>query len=145
MPGRIGACVAGLGLVALSACTSPVYTAPRDAYNLAIARAQLAQTDELPDNQIDRVDGTYKGVVTLVEAHNPNCPPTKWGIIDVGDRTLVLDYTPSLIMTAAIQPDGTLHAQAGTTVLNGWLREGRLNFTVSSPVCVSRYRFRYVI
>jgi hypothetical protein len=145
MPGKIGRWAAALGLAALSACTSPAYTVPRDAYNLSIARLQLAQSEELPDDQIDRVNGTYKGIITLVEAHNPNCPPTMWGIIDVGDSTLVLDYTPAIIMTAAVQPDGTVHAQSGKTVLDGVLRHGRLNFTVRSPVCVSRYRFRYVI
>ena len=149
MPGRFGALAASLvssvGLVALTACSTPVYVNTRDSYNLTIARLQLAQVDELPDPQIDRVDGTYKGIVTLVEAHNPNCPMTTWGIIDVGDRTLVLPYTPALVMTASVEPDGHVHAQYGSTVLDGALHDGRLNFIVKSPVCVSRYDFRYVI
>ena len=144
MPGKIVSCAAAVGMVALGACTSPMYATPRDTYNLTIARLQLAQASELPKNQLNRVDGTYKGIITLVEAHNPNCPPTQWGIIDVGDSTLMLPYTPAIIMSVAVQPDGRLHGQAGTTVLDGVLRDGWLNFTVSSPACISRYNFRYV-
>ena len=144
MPGKVVAFAAAVGMLALGACSSPIYKSTLNTYNLTIARLQLAQSSELPSNQLDRVNGTYKGVITLVEAHNPNCPPTQWGIIDVGDDTLMLPYTPAVIMSVAVQPDGRLHGQAGTTVLDGVLRDGWLNFTVSSPACTSRYNFRYV-
>ena len=144
MRGRIGQWAAA-ALLGLTGCQSSAYLSARDSYNLADARVLLAQPDELPDHQINRVDGTYKGIVTLLESHNLNCPPTGWGTIDIGDHTLILEYTPALIMTATIQPDGSVFARSGTTVLRGVLHDGRLRLLVSSPVCVSRYDFRYVI
>ena len=141
---RIGLWTAAAALLALSGC-GPTYVAARNGYNRTIARLQLAQSTELPGDQIDRVDGTYKGIVTLVEARNPNCPPSTEGNLEIGDHTLVLDYTPSIILTATILPDGSLHARTARAELNGSVRDGFIHFTVSTPVCTSRYDFRYVI
>lgn len=124
----------------LSACSGPL-----DAYNRGIARLQYGQADELPSDQINRIDGTYKGLTSLLASGSPNCPVPSTGTIDVGDKTVIFAYTPAVIFTAPVQPDGQIHGVVGRVRMDGVVANGLLQFVVSSPVCTSRYDFRYVI
>jgi hypothetical protein len=46
---------------------------------------------------------------------------------------------------APVQPDGSVYAVSGPSVLSGRLAGGRLAFTVRTPVCESHYNMRYVL
>jgi hypothetical protein len=104
-----------------------------------------ASSPEIPSRQIDKIDGTYKGAVQLVTARAPACPPSREGSVEIGDQTLYFGYLPNIIFIAPVQPDGTVHAVAGPSILDGRLTKGRLIFTVTTPVCQSRYDLRWVL
>ena len=114
-------------------------------YNRSIQSAQLAQAPELPRNQVDKVDGIYKGLVYPIMATGPGCPPAQGGTIEIGDRSLFFAYTPGTVFITFVQPDGTLEGKAGDVTLHGQLADGRLRFTVKAPQCETRYSFRYII
>lgn len=115
------------------------------AYNRGIASVQFGQAPEQSDDQVDQIDGTYKGLATVEEASGPACPPAQVGTIEIGDHSLFFGYTPSIVFISVVQPDGTLAGQAGDATLAGRLDGGVLRFTVTSPSCRVSYRFRYVI
>lgn len=123
-------------LTALGAC---------DGYNDVVASLQLAQSPEQADDQADQVDGTYKGIVTVEQSQGAGCPSGQVGTVEVGDHTLFFAYSPSVFFISFVQPDGTVAGEAGDTKLSGKLEDGRLNFTVTSPVCTVSYDFRYVV
>lgn len=106
------------------------------------------QATELPDDQIDRVSGTYKGLQTLVAAQGEQparCPHPRVGTLEVGDMTLELAYTPNLIFTAPVMPDGSVRSVVGAAVLQGHISNGYAEFTITTPVCSTRFDYRYVI
>jgi hypothetical protein len=100
---------------------------------------------EIPRRQIDRIDGTYKGDATLVMARSPTCPRGKEGSVEIGDQTLYFGYQPDVLFIAPVQTNGTVHAVAGPSVLDGRLVNGRLVFSVTTPVCRTRYDLRWVL
>jgi hypothetical protein len=103
------------------------------------------QSPELPPLESDKVDGSYKGGVTLVATQSPACPASSFGQIEIGDQTLYFAYQPNTMFVAPIRPDGSVYAVSGPSVLDGKLTGGRLAFTVRTPVCESRYNMRYVL
>lgn len=104
-----------------------------------------ARAPELPSGESDKVDGNYKGAVFLAAAQSPACPGSDFGKIEIGDRKLYFAYRPEILFVAPILSDGTLYAVSGPSVLSGTLIDGRLAFTVRTPVCESRYNMRYVL
>jgi hypothetical protein len=61
------------------------------------------------------INGYYQGRVREVDAKAPNCSAATRGVIEIGDKTLLYAYSPQLIYVASVQPDGTVHAEAGGT------------------------------
>ncbi len=114
-------------------------------YNRGIAHLQLMQSTELPDDQMDRISGTYKGLATRVSPDDPRCPTARTGTLELGDNRLELAYTPGLIFTAPVQPDGSVVSVVGPSKLQGRIANGYASFTVTTPNCTTRFDYRYVI
>lgn len=112
--------------------------------NFIVGRADYAVSD-FPANEWDTADGNYKGRAKLAASQSAACPGSSWGKIEVGDDRLDFAYQPGTIFVVPIPPDGKLHAVSGPSVLDGWLVGGRLQFTVKTPVCESRYDMRHVL
>lgn len=89
-------------------------------------------------------DGSYQGRSVLVRANSPACPPSRRGVIEIGDSTLFFSYLPDTIFTTAVRDDGTMHGTAGATHLDGRIANNYLTMTISSPVCQTQYSGRYV-
>ena len=98
-----------------------------------------------PANTGELYDGSYQGHAALLAANGPFCPrePHK-GVIEIGDAVLVYPYTPNLILTAPVQPDGSVHAREGAAVLDGRIVGNWLNFTIRTPNCLSWYNLHFV-
>ena len=88
------------------------------------------------------VNGIYQGRSEQVKADIPGCPLAQYGTIEIGERTLLFPYTYQLIYEVPVQSDGTLHTGAGSTVLDGRLIDGHLEFDITTPECQSRFNFR---
>lgn len=98
-----------------------------------------------PATVTELYDGSYQGHPSLLAANGPGCPlePRK-GVIEIGDAVLIYPYTPDLILTAPVRPDGSVHAVQGAAVLDGRIANNRLDFTIRTPNCLSRYSTRFV-
>ena len=134
---------AALACLVVGGCAGPL-----ESYNRGIAKLQLMQATELPDDQIDRVSGTYKGLQTLVAVQGDQparCPHPRVGTLEIGDMTLEIAYTPNLIFTAPVMPDGSVRSVVGQSVLQGHVGNGYAVFTITTPVCSTRFDYRYVI
>ena len=114
-------------------------------YNRSIAWLQYHQAPEQSDDQVDQVDGTYKGLVRAEQADGAGCPGSSEGTIEIGDHSLFFAYSPSVFFISFVQPDGAIAGKAGDATLDGRLEDGFLHFTVTSPQCRTSYMFRYVI
>ena len=88
-------------------------------------------------------DGRYRGTARLTRASSNGCPRSGARVIEVDNGTVTLSYrvTPRRLvqLTATAQADGTLHAEDGTGQLDGFVRDGRLEVVVSSPMCENRW------
>ncbi len=122
----------GLGLAGCSHSAAPRVAAsgsqPRSA-------AAPAPTPEM-------VDGIYKGRAYLEVRLSPACPGSSIGQVEIGDQKLYFAYKPDTMFVAPVQPDGTLHATSGPSLLDGTLKHGRLVFFVRTYVCSSVYVLR---
>ncbi len=129
----------------LAVCLAGSSLAGCAAWNHAtIARANLGGS-ELPARMQDTADGNYKGTVILVASQSPACPGSSFGKIEIGDQRLHLAYRPDTIFVAPIQSDGRLHAISNGAVLDGYILDGRLRFTVKTPICELHYDMRHVL
>jgi hypothetical protein len=108
-----------------------------------------------------KVDGIYQGRTTLVEgvpfvimptdAQPPElyaaskspvgCPTDRKGLIEIGDKVLLISYIPNVVLVSPVNPDGVLHASAGDYVMDGTLVDGQLDFTVTGHGCKSVYSY----
>lgn len=86
-------------------------------------------------------DGIYQGNQVLAVATADVCPAGSNGLLEVGDGNLILDYTPTIILTFTVQPDGTLHAEEGPVSADGTIAGGQLSLIVHTPDCESHYDF----
>ena len=106
------------------------------------ACAKPPPAPEPPPPRVD-VDGRYRGTARLVRAGGPGCPRSGARVLQIEDSTVTLSYRLSarrlVKLTAVATPDGTLHADDGTGQLDGTIRDGRLEVTVSSPLCENRW------
>lgn len=90
-------------------------------------------------------DGSYQGQAALVRATGPGCPVwPAYGVVEIGDATLVYPYRPDLILAAAVAPDGSLHARTGPALLDGRIVNNHLYFVVRTPNCESRYSMHFI-
>ena len=89
-------------------------------------------------------DGNYQGRSELVQAGVPFCPPSRYGVYEVGDSTLFLAYAPDTLFTTPVQPDGIIDGMAGVSHLTGRIAGGVLMATVKTPTCETRYHASYV-
>jgi len=105
----------------------------------------LVTTPDAPDATIDLVDGTYKGEAELVSAQGPDCPAGRPGTIGIGDRRLIYPYQSNVVFVAPIRADGGFSATADAATLEGRIEHGKLQFTVRSPSCESRYTLHWTM
>lgn len=130
---RCALALAPLALVA--ACASPPAAPIRTGAN-GVSR---------PATPPELFDGSYQGRGYLVRASAPGCPDRpRYGVVEIGDAVLVYPYTPMLVLSAQIARNGTMHGQAGPATLDGRIVGDRLDFTVRTPQCESRYRMHYI-
>lgn len=98
-----------------------------------------------PATLTELYDGSYQGHTYLLAANGPGCPLEPHnGVIEIGDAVLIYPYTPTLILTAPVLPDGSVHSVAGPAVLDGRIANNRLNFTIHTPNCLSSYSTHFV-
>ncbi len=114
-------------------------------WNHLVLTGVTAASPALVPEQWDKIDGNYKGAVVQVAARSPGCPGNSFGKLEIGDLGLFFAYAPDTFFIAPIRSDGTLYAVSGPALLEGTLVEGRLRFTVRTPLCVSRYNMRRVL
>lgn len=98
-----------------------------------------------PTPQPQHIDGSYKGVVTLATKLSSACPGSSIGQIEIGDQKLYFAYLPDTLFVAPVQPDGSVHATSGPSLLDGSLTGGRLIFSVRTYVCSSVYDMHRVL
>lgn len=84
-------------------------------------------------------DGGYQGREKLVRATIPNCPPTRYGVLEIGDATLYFSYAPDLIFEVPVAADGTLSSVAGPTSLRGRIVGRHLEMTVITTACQTHF------
>ena len=106
---------------------------------------QASRDPQLPKDQLDQIDGIYKGSATTIVAQSAMCPKERFGTVEIGDRTLNFALTPTTIFITPVQPDGTVRTVTHDTSLNGKLDNGRLVFTVSNALCETRYDLHWVL
>jgi hypothetical protein len=112
----------------------------------AVTQVPAAQ---VPPTQVPAIflqpwDGSYEGRETLVHGAAPVCPTSGPGVIEIGDGTLVYPYSPFVIFTAVVQPNGSLHAIDGSSTLAGTIAHQQLLMTITSPGCQSQFSAHYV-
>ncbi len=104
-----------------------------------------AGTQQPPAPQPQHIDGSYKGRATLATKLSSACPGSSIGQIEIGDQKLYFAYLPDTLFVAPVEPDGSLHATSGPSMLDGSLIEGRLVFSVRTYVCSSVYDMHRVL
>ncbi|MBV9656256.1 MAG: hypothetical protein JOZ42_17015 [Acetobacteraceae bacterium] len=114
-------------------------------FNDSVQGALDTRDPQLPKDQLDQIDGIYKGSATTVEAHSAICPTERFGTVEIGDRTLNFALTPTTIFITPIQADGSVHTTTQDSSLDGKLTDGRLVFTVRNALCETRYDLRWVL
>ena len=133
MPSRIPACLALL-LLALAGCS--------ESDNLATTFAPAPPVPFRGDPHW--FDGSYRGREKLVHATIPNCPPTQYGVLEIGDATLQFAYAPDLNFTVPVAADGTLTSVGGLATLHGRIVGRHLELTVITASCQTRLRMDMV-
>lgn len=107
------------------------------------------------------VDGIYQGNTWLVagepfvtvptDAQPPQlyaaskipmgCPTDRKGLLEIGDKVLLVTYLPNVVLVSPVMPNGVLHASAGDYVMDGTLADGQLDFTVTGHGCKSVFAY----
>jgi hypothetical protein len=133
--------------------TPPQMTVPAQPMPMPPPAAPMAVTG--------MVDGIYQGRTTLVEgepfivmptdAQPPQlyaaskipvgCPTDRKGLIEIGDKVLLVSYIPNVVLVSPVSPDGVVHASAGDYVMDGTLVDGQLEFTVTGHGCKSVFSY----
>ncbi len=89
------------------------------------------------------MDGRYRGTSRLIRAERPGCPRSGARVREVTGNAITLPYTvqPRRIgqLTAEIPPDGVFQASDGIGSLNGTLRDGQMEVTISSAMCENHW------
>ncbi len=116
-----------------------------DGWNRVAETTQFSRGPNQPAGLLDTVDGNYKGFATPAVNQAPPCPGDVFGRLEIGDQKLYFAYKPDTLFVAPIRPDGGLYAVSGPSVLEGTLSNGRLAFTVRTPVCASRYDMNWTL
>lgn len=89
-------------------------------------------------------DGSYKGRAVLVRG-GAECPSARRGVVMIGDNRLTYAYTPNQVFVLPVAADGTLHGQAGDTVLDGKIHKARMELTITSPACATDFRGSFTL
>lgn len=100
---------------------------------------------ELPPGPPPGVDGRYSGTARLVRGDRA-CPRSGHRYYQVVNGVVSLSYSAGgrarVQLSADIQPDGHFQATDGVGVLDGQLRDGMLEITVSSQQCEHHWTLR---
>ena len=114
---------------------APDLSAPEPAGSKQVVQSTL------PPGVTGIVDGVYQGRERQIEARSPTCPPPQLGTIEIGDGTMLFPYAANLIYVVSVPPTGVLHAVINSTALDGQLKDGDLDFTITTPDCKSSFSF----
>ena len=107
--------------------------------------ALVSPGDPVPPASVSgRFDGSYQGVSRLVRAAVPGCPAGRQGVLQIGDGVLTLAYTPVVVFSTHVLPDGRLEGNAGPVSLQGRIVGNHLGMTIDSPACRTDYNADYV-
>ena len=134
--------IACLPLMLIAACTATDQGVA--GYDRLVFSAVNSTGPQLPRDYTDRVSGNYKGQPVTTKRLSTLCPPDTESKIEIGDATVYFAYRPDALFIAPVQQDGTVHAVAGDAILDGVVREGTMRMTVTTPVCETRYRMRWL-
>ena len=89
------------------------------------------------------VDGRYRGTARLIRAEQAGCPRSGARVLQVRGATVTMSYmmAPRQLgqLTADIQPNGSIQASDGLGTLDGTLRDGQLELTITSPMCENHW------
>ena len=89
------------------------------------------------------MEGRYRGTARLIRAERAGCPRSGARVLQITGGSITLSYTvqPRVLgqLTADIQPDGVIQASDGVGLLDGTLRDGQLEMTISSPMCENHW------
>lgn len=98
-------------------------------------------------------DGRYRGTARLVRGDRA-CPRSGPRVYDLENGTVTLAYsgnrstarsTPARVqLSATVQSDGRLQGSDGVGTIDGQLRDGTLEFTISSAACEHFWSLRHV-
>jgi hypothetical protein len=107
--------------------------------------ALVSPGDSVPPASVSgRFDGSYQGGSRLVSALAPGCPAGHEGVVEIGDGILTYAYTPAVMFSTHVLPDGRLEGNAGPVVLLGRIAGNHLAMTITSPQCRTDYSADYV-
>ena len=146
--------VVSLCLLILAGCVDPY----RPAYTYWQRGPYHPAPITLPDGSNahytpDLIDGSYQGTASLTSAPNlterswwhkalissETCPTTGIGVIEIASGVLSYAFNPTLIFNPTVGKDGSLYQQIGEATLWGKVKNGRLTFNVTTPLCTLRF------
>jgi len=89
------------------------------------------------------VDGRYRGTARLIRAEGAGCPRSGSRVLEITGNAITMSYmmAPRELgaLTADVQPDGVVRASDGLGSLEGTVRGGEMQVTVSSPMCENHW------
>ena len=109
--------------------------------------AQTAVAPALPPGPPPGVEGRYRGTARLVRGDR-FCPKSGPRVYQVVNGAVSLAYSSGgrarVTLTADIQPNGDIRASDGVGTLDGHLRDGLLEITITSQQCEHYWNMRKV-
>lgn len=93
-----------------------------------------------PPSQTGAFDASYYGRARLVRGvDNAQCPKSRIGVAEVGDKRLSFAYAPDVVFNPPVHPDGIIHDTVGPAVLDGRITGSDLVMRVTTPQCETTY------
>lgn len=99
----------------------------------------------LTAEQAHEYDGSYQGYIRTTAAKNASCPDEPGErVLMVGDGVLWYAYTPGILFASPVRYDGSIDNADGETHITGKITGNTLRATVSSPICTTQLKMRYI-